>query len=525
MKDRSKTKEQLIEELQKARQKVSVLEAKIGLQEHVERAQAPLEWHPPGDIIRDTVKGERGKPYEPPYGDLTALNTSHMILDLIGKDVLTEIVADYLDLLETSGAIYEINGDYALGIFSSGWCRLLDTGSRKLCDTDDNRVALDSGKWHCHESCWRRASKVSIETGQAVDIECYGGIHLYAIPIWAGGEIVGSMSFGYGDPPSEPEKLRKIADRYRLEVGELLGTANSYKSRPEFIVDFAKKRLHTAAKLVGTIIQLKPAEGALKKWHECLEEKVNVHAGELTDVSKRLEHEINERKQMQERLLRQERLAVLGELAGGVGHELRNPMGVISNAVYYLKTILSEADETTREYLEIISSEIRRSEKIVSDLLNLSRTRPAEKEEIKLPRLVARVLEKQQPPPWVDVTVEMADDLPLVLADPQQIGQVLTNLLSNAGAAMPKGGSLDIRAKSENDSVYLSVSDTGCGIADEVADKIFEPLFTTKARGIGLGLTVSKNLVEVNGGSIEVKSKEGRGSTFTITLPIREAQL
>jgi signal transduction histidine kinase len=113
----------------------------------------------------------------------------------------------------------------------------------------------------------------------------------------------------------------------------------------------------------------------------------------------------------------------------------------------------------------------------------------------------------------------MARDQPVAMIDPQQIGQVLGNLVSNAYQAMPNGGTLTISAQSEAGWVKLSIADTGVGMASETMEKVFEPLFTTKAKGIGLGLAVSKNLVEVNGGTIEVESREGQGTTFTLNLP------
>lgn len=258
----------------------------------------------------------------------------------------------------------------------------------------------------------------------------------------------------------------------------------------------------------------KRAEEALQEYSERLEEMVEERTRELRDA--------------QEQLIRKEKLAVLGQLAGGVGHELRNPLGVISNAVYFLQFTLPDADETTKEYLEIIAEEVRNSAKIVSDLLDFSRTRMPDREEAAVSELVAEVLEKRPPPENVEVITELAPDLPPVFVDPQQMGQVLGNLVTNAYQAMKEGGKLTISAKTSEvseklpKSVAISISDTGCGIPPENMAKLFEPLFTTKARGIGLGLVVSRSLVEANGGSIEMESEVGEGSMFTVRLPIKE---
>ena len=209
------------------------------------------------DVPRDSI--EVGA-----YGDLTSLNRGGIIAASIDKEILQGIASEYLDLLETSSAIYEINGDYALGLFSSSWCSIMDTASRRLCQTDDNAAALASGRWLCHESCWSKASRQAIESKGPVDIACHGGVRLYALPIFANGEVIGAINFGYGDPPKDSARLRALSTLYDLGEEQLQQAAQNYNSRPPFVIELAKRRLQKSAEMISILVERKLTEKALK---------------------------------------------------------------------------------------------------------------------------------------------------------------------------------------------------------------------------------------------------------------------
>lgn len=200
-----------------------------------------------------------------PYGDLMALNTCRDILDTVGKNTLQRVVSGFLELMETASAIYEIDGSYAAALFTSSFCKFLDTASQRLCNTDNPVEALQSGKWLCRESCWTKASLISIETGKPCDLKpCDGGINIYAIPIRAGEKIIGSINFGYGDPPTDEKTINELALKYEVDKEELLLAAKAYKHRPDYIINAAKKLLPVIAELIGEIYMRKKAVEELR---------------------------------------------------------------------------------------------------------------------------------------------------------------------------------------------------------------------------------------------------------------------
>ncbi|HDP94975.1 MAG TPA: PAS domain S-box protein [Candidatus Aminicenantes bacterium] len=227
--------------------------------------------------------------YTQPYGDLSEFNTSRLILDSVGKRVLETIANDFLRLPESSAAVYEKNGDHALGLFASSWCRFMDQASRQLCGTNDITEAMTCGKWLCHDCCWKEASQPAMASGRPVDIACQGGIRLYALPIVAGGEVIGAINFGYGDPPRDKEKLRELAEKYKVPLDELTKKANEYPSRPAFIIETAKDRLQASAHLIGEIVSRKITEKKILTLNEQLEQTVAEKTRELRERVDELE--------------------------------------------------------------------------------------------------------------------------------------------------------------------------------------------------------------------------------------------
>jgi signal transduction histidine kinase len=240
------------------------------------------------------------------------------------------------------------------------------------------------------------------------------------------------------------------------------------------------------------------------------------------EISRDITGEINR----QTTMIQQEKLASIGRLAAGVAHEINNPLTTILTTSMLLQEDLRTEDPMHQE-LETIANETLRCRKIVTALLDFARQSQPVKQEIRLQEIIAEtalLTRKQAAFKDVAVTAHCPADLPPIEADKGQIHQALINLVVNAIAATDPGGKISISCNGPDarDAVTIAVSDTGVGIPAEELEKVFEPFFTTRETGTGLGLSITSGIVAQHGGSMEVKSTVGQGTTFTIRLPRRQ---
>jgi signal transduction histidine kinase len=221
-----------------------------------------------------------------------------------------------------------------------------------------------------------------------------------------------------------------------------------------------------------------------------------------------------------------ERLIAIGQTAGMVGHDIRNPLQAITGDLYLLNDDIQaipeqEIRQSAIENIEAINENISYINKIISDLHDYSRTAKPIIEDVDLTILIKKIIEALNTPNNIEINSSLQPDIKL-RTDSSYLKRIITNLGTNAIQAMPKGGTLSIVTECTDNRVRISVSDTGEGISGEAKDKIFTPLFTTKAKGQGLGLAVVKKLVEELHGSITFKSQQGQGTKFIINLPFIE---
>jgi signal transduction histidine kinase len=232
-----------------------------------------------------------------------------------------------------------------------------------------------------------------------------------------------------------------------------------------------------------------------------------------------------ELQEAQEQLLRSERLAALGQFSATMAHELRNPLNVVKLSVRYVTGHVSDPDEKLQRNLSHMNQYVDRACAIINDLLAFSRLPPPRLYPVALNDLVREAVLALPVPPSITLEWSLAPDLPPVPVDARQIEQAVSNLAMNANQAMPEGGRLTISTRRRGADVEIGMADTGPGIPPELHDKIFEPFFSTKTSGTGLGLPLVREIAAAHGGGASFRSAPDQGTCFTLSLPLQPVPL
>jgi signal transduction histidine kinase len=253
------------------------------------------------------------------------------------------------------------------------------------------------------------------------------------------------------------------------------------------------------------------------------QDEIGILRGSFYRMLKRIKEDEKERQRTQKSLLLTEKMVAIGKLTAGVAHEINNPLGGLLNCIYHFKKG-GQSVEKQREYLGLMEDGINRIQKTVSNLLEFARNPNLERVPTDFNTLLERtlsLLDYQFRKNQIRIEKKISRNLPSINVDRNQMVQVLINLFLNALQAMQGGGVLKIEAAAPDERFLVIISDTGKGIPQELLTKVFDPFFTTKGEGTGtgLGLWISQGIVERHGGTIQISSREGTGTTVEIQLP------
>ena len=253
--------------------------------------------------------------------------------------------------------------------------------------------------------------------------------------------------------------------------------------------------------------------------------------GELAVSFNEMVDQLRERESLEKRLYEAEHLSKVGQLASGIAHEIRNPLNYISLAIDHLKSeiipICGEKQAEVETLTDKIKEEVRRVNYMVINFMNYGRPLKLRKALVSYPEMIAKalpLLQDKLAEQRIEVVMDLAPDLPPLLVDRELLRNCLFNFITNAAQAMPNGGKMTLGARydTEAESFLLTFSDEGEGIGAEDMQKIFQPYFTTKEAGIGLGLAITERIIREHGGEIRVESEIGKGTTFAVVLPTKK---
>lgn len=275
------------------------------------------------------------------------------------------------------------------------------------------------------------------------------------------------------------------------------------------ISEFAVGEERFFAGIVRDVSDLRHSQDQLREMNDQLEQLVQKRTCELQEA--------------QSKLIEKERLATLGQLSGSIAHEIRNPLNALKTSAYFLLNARDPKSDKVREHLERIERQVSMIDGVVTAICDIARMPEPNLGPEDVLQLVREAMHNVAVTDAIRLAFDVPSGLPPVWADRNQLLIAFRNLIRNAIEAMPSGGVLTLRAQASERELTISVGDTGVGIAPEELPRIAEPMYTTKSRGLGLGLAISKRIIEKNAGRLEIQSVFGEGSIFSCVFPIRQS--
>ncbi len=276
-------------------------------------------------------------------------------------------------------------------------------------------------------------------------------------------------------------------------------------------------------------VPLRNSDGTIREWVGTvtdIDDRKRAEQAVLAAKQALLDHQSQENARIEAELARlrdelvlKTRLATIGQVSASIAHELRNPLGAVRNAAYFLKRRAGDQDDKLSQYLSIIEQEVETSERIISNLMEMTRAKEPEKQSVNLGEILDSIFQASPKHAGVVLRKDLRPDPFVVTVDPSQLRQVLSNLVTNALHELGEGGEIVVDARRTDDYDTILFRDSGSGIAADQRKRLFEPLFTTKAKGTGLGLTICRQIIEKHGGAIEYHDDGRPGAAFLIRLP------
>jgi signal transduction histidine kinase/PAS domain-containing protein len=429
----------------------------------------------------------------------------HELSNIIDVSALQSMMDDLYAVTKIGFSVIDLKGNVLVG-----------TGWQDIC-SKFHRVNTQSLK-NCLESDLTLTQ--SVKQGEFHAFKCKNNMWDIVTPIIIGGKHMANIHSGqffFENEKVNREVFVAQAEKYGFDKEAYMCAFDKIprwsREKVDNLMIFYTKMADVISKLSYSNLKLAKLLTEQKTLKEKLEQ-YNKHLEELVEEKTKL-------------LKDSERMAAIGQTAGMVGHDIRNPLQSIIGEVYLANSELatlpdSEEKANIKESLDMIKHNTEYMNKIVLDLQDFAKPLSPCDEETNIEQMIQELLTKKGVPENIQTEAQIESQARIIRADSAYMKRILGNLISNAVQAMPDGGKLKVQAHRETGAVVITVKDTGVGISEDAKDKLFTPLFTTKSKGQGFGLAVVKRLTEALGGTVTFESQQDKGTAFTIRLPAHD---